>query len=134
MDLVAGRAYPFERRPIRHIDLLLLAATFGLAVAGLLMVYSATRPALVATGVDPRTYLKRQVTFVGIGAVAVMVAAVFDYRFLKVYAGLVYAGSLALLVLVRTPLGTTVKGSQRWFQLAGFQFAPSELAKLALVV
>ncbi|HYX79303.1 MAG TPA: rod shape-determining protein RodA, partial [Actinomycetota bacterium] len=46
----------------------------------------------------------------------------------------VYAGSLALLVLVRTPLGTTVKGSQRWFQLAGFQFAPSELAKLALVV
>ena len=134
MDLVAGRAYPFERRPIRHVDLLLVVAMLGLAIAGLLMVYSATRPSLVATGIDPRTFLKRQVTFVGIGAVAVMVAAVFDYRFLKVYAGLVYAGSLALLVLVRTPLGTTVKGSQRWFQLAGFQFAPSELAKLALVV
>ena len=134
MDLVARRAYPLERRPIRHVDLLLVAAMLGLAIAGLLMVYSATRPSLVATGIDPRTFLKRQVTFVGIGAVAVMVAAVFDYRFLKVYAGLVYAGSLALLVLVRTPLGTTVKGSQRWFQLAGFQFAPSELAKLALVV
>jgi rod shape determining protein RodA len=41
--------------------------------------------------------------------------------------------SLALLVLVRTPLGTTIRGSQRWFQLFGFQLAPSEIAKLALV-
>ena len=41
--------------------------------------------------------------------------------------------SLVLLVLVRTPLGTTVKGSQRWFELFGFQLAPSEIAKLALI-
>jgi rod shape determining protein RodA len=134
MDVVASRSYPLERRPIRHVDLLLLGATLGLAVAGLFMVYSATRQSLVATGSDPTTFVKRQVTFVGVGAVAILLAASFDYRFLKVYAGIVYAVSLALLVLVRTPLGTTVKGSQRWFQLAGFQFAPSELAKLALVV
>jgi rod shape determining protein RodA len=134
MDVVASRTYPLERRPIRHVDLLLLAATMGLAAAGLLMVYSATRPSLLATGMDPTTFVERQVTFVGIGAAAVLIAASFDYRFLKVYAGLVYALSLALLILVRTPLGTTVKGSQRWFQLAGFQFAPSELAKLALIV
>jgi rod shape determining protein RodA len=51
-----------------------------------------------------------------------------------VYAGLIYAASLVLLVLVRSPLGTSVKGSQRWFQLFGFQFAPSEIAKLALII
>jgi rod shape determining protein RodA len=34
---------------------------------------------------------------------------------------------------VRTPLGTTVKGSQRWFELFGFQLAPSEIAKIALI-
>jgi rod shape determining protein RodA len=134
MDLVAGRSYPLERRPIRHLDLLLLAATFGLAVAGLFMVYSATHQSLTATGLDPSTFLKRQVTFVGLGAVVLLLTASFDYRFLKVYAGLVYAASLVLLVLVRTPFGTTVKGSQRWFQVAGFQFAPSEAAKLALIV
>jgi rod shape determining protein RodA len=60
--------------------------------------------------------------------------AAFDYRFLKVYAGMIYVASLALLVLVRTPLGATVRGSQRWFQLFGFQFAPSEAAKLAVIV
>jgi rod shape determining protein RodA len=134
MDLVATKAYPSERRPIRHLDPVLLLAVCGLSVVGLFMVYSATHQSLSAVGLDPGTFLKRQVTFVALGTVVVLFAASFDYRFLKVYAGLVYAGSLVLLVLVRTPLGTTVKGSQRWFQLFGFQFAPSELAKLALII
>jgi rod shape determining protein RodA len=50
-----------------------------------------------------------------------------------VYAGLIYAASIVLLLLVRSPLGSTVKGSQRWFELFGFQLAPSEIAKLALI-
>ena len=52
--------------------------------------------------------MKRQVTFLALGAVVLFAAASFDYRFLKVYAGLIYASSMALLVLVRTPLGTSV--------------------------
>jgi rod shape determining protein RodA len=40
---------------------------------------------------------------------------------------------VVLLLLVRTPLGTSVKGSQRWFELFGFQLAPSEIAKLAVI-
>jgi rod shape determining protein RodA len=77
--------------------------------------------------------MKKQLGFLLIGAVVLLLAASFDYRFVKVYAGLIYVASLILLILVRTPLGTTVKGSQRWFQLFGFQFAPSEVAKLALI-
>jgi rod shape determining protein RodA len=73
------------------------------------------------------------VGFLALGAVVVMLAASFDYRFVKVYAGLVYVASIVLLLLVRTPLGTTVKGSQRWFELFGFQLAPSEIAKVAVI-
>jgi rod shape determining protein RodA len=134
MDLVATKTYPSERRPIRHLDPVLLLAVFALAVVGLFMVYSATHQSLSAVGLDPGTFLKKQVTFVALGSVMVLLAASFDYRFLKVYAGLIYAASLVLLVLVRSPLGTSVKGSQRWFQLFGFQFAPSEIAKLALII
>jgi rod shape determining protein RodA len=61
-----------------------------------------------------------------------LVASV-DYRMFKVYAGIAYTSSLVLLVLVRTPFGTSVKGSQRWFELFGFQLAPSEIAKLAVI-
>jgi rod shape determining protein RodA len=134
MDLVATKTYPSERRPIRHLDPVLLLDVFALAVVGLFMVYSATHQSLSAVGLDPGTFLKKQVTFVALGSVMVLLAASFDYRFLKVYAGLIYAASLVLLVLVGSPLGTSVKGSQRWFQLFGFQFAPSEIAKLALII
>jgi len=133
MDLVAGKTYPAERRPIRHLDPILLLAAAVLAVIGLFAIYSATHQSLAAIGGDPGRFVKRQLTFLAVGGVVVLLAASFDYRLVKVYAGLVYVSSLVLLVLVRTPLGTSVKGSQRWFELLGFQLAPSELAKLALI-
>jgi rod shape determining protein RodA len=133
MDVVATKLYLSERRPLRHLDPVLLVAVLALGIVGLVTIYSATHASLVAQRIDPGFYLKKQLTFVTLGIVAILVAASFDYRFVKVYAGIVYVASLALLVLVRTPLGTTIRGSQRWFQLFGFQLAPSELAKLALV-
>jgi rod shape determining protein RodA len=133
MDLVAGKAYPLERRPLRHVDPVLILAVLALGVIGLFAIYSSTHVSLEASHLDPARFVKRQVTFLALGAIAVMAAASFDYRFLKVYAGLVYAASILLLLLVRTPLGTTVKGSQRWFELFGFQLAPSEIAKVALI-
>ena len=133
MDLVATRMYMSERRPLRHLDPVLLVAVLALGIVGLVTIYSATHASLVAQRIDPGFYLKKQLTFVTLGIVVILVAASFDYRFAKVYAGIVYVASLALLVLVRTPLGTTIRGSQRWFQLFGFQLAPSEFAKLALV-
>jgi len=133
MDVVATKLYVSERRPLRHLDPILLLSVLALGMVGLVTIYSATHASLVAQRIDPGFYLKKQLTFVTLGVVVILVAASFDYRFVKVYAGIIYVASLALLVLVRTPLGTTVRGSQRWFQLFGFQLAPSELAKLALV-
>jgi rod shape determining protein RodA len=133
MDLVAGRAYPIERRPMRHVDVVLLIATIGLVIVGVFAIYSSTHQSLVAVDLDPGRFVKRQVTFVTLAVVVLLAVASFDYRFLRVYAGLLYAASVVLLVLVRTPLGTSVKGSQRWFELFGFQLAPSEIAKLAVI-
>ncbi|HET9722623.1 MAG TPA: rod shape-determining protein RodA [Actinomycetota bacterium] len=134
MDLVAGKVFPAERRPIRHIDPALLLAMLALIVSGLFMVYSATHQSLSAVALDPGTYLKRQATFAALGVVIVMLMASFDYRFLRIYAGMIYGASILLLLLVRTPLGTAVKGSQRWFEVFGFQLTPSELTKIALII
>ena len=133
MDLAAGRMVTSERRAIRHVDPVLIAAAIGLAVIGLLAIYSATHQSLAAVGLDPGRFVKRQLTFLAVALIVLMLAASFDYRLLKVYAGIVYVSSLVLLVLVRTPIGTSVKGAQRWFELFGFQLAPSEVAKLALI-
>ena len=133
MDLVAGRAYPIERRPVRHIDPVLIIAVIGLVIIGVFAIYSTTNEALSAVDLDPARFVKRQITFAVLAVVVVLAVASFDYRFLRVYAGLIYATSIVLLILVRTPFGTSVKGSQRWFELFGFQLAPSEIAKIALI-
>lgn len=133
MEATAGRLAMGGRRVIRHVDPALLIAVVMLALVGLFAIYSATHQSLEAVGLDPGRFVKRQVTFLAVAAIVLLLVASIDYRLLKVYAGIVYVSSLVLLVLVRTPIGTSVKGSQRWFELFGFQLAPSEIAKLAVI-
>ena len=135
MDLVAGRVYADERRPIRHIDGLLLLVTAILIVLGFFLLYSATNQPLRQDRLDPFLRVNKQMVTAAIGVVLILVMATFDYRFLKVYAGFIYAGVVVTLLLVRVPfLGSSAAGAQRWFEVAGFQVTPSEFAKLGLIV
>jgi rod shape determining protein RodA len=134
MDLVVGRAWEHDRRPLRHLDPVLLLVTLLLAVIGLFLVYSATHQSLVEIGIDPGLFVKKQATAFVLGIVLLLLVATFDYRFYKVYAGFIYAGTVVSLVLVRTPLGGSSSGAQRWFEFGGFQVTPSEFAKIALIL
>jgi rod shape determining protein RodA len=134
MDLVAGRVWSDERRPIRHLDPVLLVTPMLLSVVGLFLVYSATHRSLDALGLDPGQFVKKQFTALVLGFVMLVVVAAFDYRFYKVYAGFIYAGAVVALVLVQTPLGASPSGAQRWFTFGGFQLSPSEFAKIALAL
>lgn len=56
-----------------------------------------------------------------------------NYRvILKLY-WLIYAGNLALLVLVHL-MGEKINGARRWLVLFGIQFQPSETAKIFLIL
>jgi rod shape determining protein RodA len=134
MDLVASRTWEHDRRPLRHIDPVLLIVTLLLSVIGLFLVYSATNQSLVAVREDPGLFVKKQATAFVLGIVLLLLVATFDYRFYKVYAGFIYAGAVISLVLVRTPLGGSSSGAQRWFEFGGFQVTPSEFAKVALIL
>jgi rod shape determining protein RodA len=134
MEITAGRLIRDERAgpPIRHLDPTLIVAAVALAVYGLFMVYSATHQSLQTLGEDPGFYLKKQFAFLLLGLVVLLVAASVDYRLVKVYAPLAWAGATFMLLLVLTPLGSETAGAQRWISLFGFQFQPSEFAKLAV--
>ena len=118
----------------RHVDVGLAVATVGVACFGLLMIYSATRDKLVAQGLDPGYYVKRQAAFVVVGIVVMVVAASIDYRRLRDFAPIFYGGSVLALLLIMTPLGKRSKGAQAWFQIGAYQLEPSEFAKIALIV
>ena len=135
MDLVAGRAFAEERRPIRHIDAVLLVVTALMLVVGFFLLYSATNQTLRQDRLDPFLRVNKQMVTAAIGVVLLLAIAAFDYRFLKVYAGFVYAGVITSLLLVRIPfLSASAAGAHRWFEVAGFQIAPSEFAKIGLIV
>ena len=112
---------------------MLIGVTLLLAVYGLLMVYSATHQSLETLGEDPGFYLKKQAAFTMLGAIVLVLSTVFDYRLAKVYAPILYGVTALLLLMVLTPLGSETAGAQRWISLPGFQFQPSEVAKVVLI-
>ena len=68
-----------------------------------------------------------------VGLVIMVVVSLIDYSFLLKFPYFYYAAMIALLTLVLTA-GKTVGGATRWIIIAGIQFQPSELAKLAIIV
>jgi rod shape determining protein RodA len=137
MDLVAGRAFAQERRPIRHVDWFLIVIALALSVVGLLLLYSATSQTLRQGGFDPFDRVNKQAITMVLGAGAALAIASIDYRFWKIYAGFIYIASVIALLLVRVPgIGTTdsTGTAQRWFAVGPLQITPSEFTKLAIIV
>ena len=123
-----------ESAPWLHLDLVLVVAVTAIASLGTLMVYSATRRKLEASGISPQYYLNRQMVFVILGLALMVGMTLVDYRVFRDRAAFIYPATVALLLAVLTPLGSNSKGAQAWFQLGSFQFQPSEWAKIALIV
>ncbi|MGQ0519584.1 MAG: rod shape-determining protein RodA [Actinomycetota bacterium] len=116
--------------PWRHVDVTLLGAVLAIAALGVLMVYSASRN----LGADEAYFLRRQAVFTLMGIGVMALVATVDYRLFRDFAPLIYAVCVAGLLLVLSPLGSNRRGAQAWFQIAGFQLQPSELAKVGLIV
>ncbi len=120
--------------PYRHLDLTLLLSTLGIAAIGVLMVYSSTRQKQETAGLDPAFYLKRQLVYVALGLVALAVVCLVDYRRIRDFTPMLYGGAILALLLVISPIGTSRRGTQAWFQIGSFQFQPSEVSKVVLIV
>jgi rod shape determining protein RodA len=129
-------ARAFARNSVlRQMDWLLVAVVSGLSAIGILLVWSATQPSLIAAGQDPRTYLKKQLLWAVIGLILMFTVSFADSRRLRSWAPLVYGATLLGLLAVLSPLGSDINGARAWINLpGGFQVEPSELAKVALVL
>ncbi|MCA1571613.1 MAG: rod shape-determining protein RodA [Chloroflexi bacterium] len=123
-----------RRAPIRHVDPTLLMVTLLLGVFGALMIFSATAPKQEEAGLDPSSFLKRQVAYLVVGGILMIAMSLFDYRYLRSFAPFVYGATLLALVVVLTPLGDVQSGARRWIDFGVFQAQPSELAKIAVIV
>ncbi|HEV7858102.1 MAG TPA: putative lipid II flippase FtsW [Pyrinomonadaceae bacterium] len=117
-----------------QVDRWLFAATAGLALFGVVMVYSASAVMAEQENHNQYYYVIKQGVWTGIGFLAMLGAMRFDYQGLRnrrlVY-GLMAMTALALLAVFAFP---RINGAHRWIKLAGFSVQPSEAAKLAVTV
>ena len=105
----------------------------GLAAVGVVAVYSAvTYLAEVRAGTEPVHFLVNHLIRVTVALGVMWGVSLIDYRTLARYSQIALLGALVLLVAVKIA-GVFSPGTDRWLQIAGVGFQPSELARVALV-
>lgn len=103
-------------------------------------VYAISIIGILVIGSAKKSVQDEQILGLVLGTIAMLVISLMDYTWVLKFYWLLYAGNLVLLLLVRipftniTPLGKDVNGAVRWLNIGGFQFQPSELAKLILIL
>lgn len=118
------------RRGLRQIDWVVATTTLLIVSLGLLVLYSS---GIKAGEVKSEIDASRQFLYAGIGLVGFIIASRIDYRVFKSYVILLYV--LMILSLIAVSLfGFTVNGAQLWISVGYFQFQPSEMAKLVLIL
>ncbi|MFR4350926.1 MAG: FtsW/RodA/SpoVE family cell cycle protein [Roseburia sp.] len=76
---------------------------------------------------------RKQLLGMVLGLALMIVVSCIDYRFILRFSWLIYLFAVAMLVLVIVA-GEDSKGAQRWFKIGGFQFQPSELVKILMIL
>jgi rod shape determining protein RodA len=116
-----------DRRLLLNVDWALLATALFIITLSVLSMWT------LAPGRGGSALAWRQISWVGIGLVALLVVTSLDYRSLVRVAPVLYVGGLALLLAVLV-LGRSVSGARRWIHLGPLTFQPSELFKLVFIL
>ena len=121
-----------RKKKMGEIDYGIFYTVALLLVIGVVMVYSASSYYAMFINKDSMYYLKRQLlsAIIGVGAMAFTMC--FDYHKLKKYTVGIMIVSIVLLIAVL--FSSEVNGAQRWIQIGGFSFQPSDLVKYVVVL
>ena len=115
-------------------DKWLFAATTGLALFGVVMVYSASAVIAERENGNQFYYVIKQGVWVAIGFGVMLLMMQFNYQQLKnrrlVYGSLLLCTVALMSVFAFSP----TNGAHRWLKFPGFSMQPSELSKLALII
>ena len=107
---------------IRDYDIKLIIMVIALNVIG-----------VMAIGSAKESVQSKQLLGLIAGIFIMIVISFLDYTLLLKLYWLMYIANLALLVMVAF-LGKEAGGAQRWLNIFGFQFQPSETAKILLIL
>ncbi|MFI3254730.1 MAG: putative peptidoglycan glycosyltransferase FtsW [Eubacteriales bacterium] len=122
------------------IDVPFFMLTMLLLGIGLVMMFSASyATAYYDSSADGATfYIEKQLRFAFVGLVVMFFISKFNYQHYRQLAFPAVVFSIILLILVVGPFGLgfgeAEVGSQRWLKIGSFNFQPSEIAKVTVIV
>ena len=126
-----------ERRLIREASFGLTGKLWQISWLYVLMLCALAGVGYVALysagGGSPEPFASKHILRFGFGLVLMICIAMVDIRVIAKMSWLGYALGVLLLILV-LKMGHTGKGAERWLNLGGMQWQPSELMKIALVM
>jgi rod shape determining protein RodA len=111
---------------IREIDWFLLALLLANTALGVILIYSASYYL-------PGHFFLKQLLWVFISLLFLVLLLAIDYRILVEYSHYVYLFFVIVLIVILI-FGRTVAGAKSWFRVAFMGGQPSELAKIALML
>lgn len=129
----------WKRRPLLSrragaCDFAIVVLTTGLVIFGIVMVFSASYYFSLNNTGSPYGYLRKQTLWAIIGFAIMYGCSKLDYHAWRRWSIYIILGSLFLLVLVLTPLGTNVNGATRWLYIGPVSIMPGEIAKWAVII
>lgn len=119
----------FKQYQLRDYRFRLLFYVYAISIIGIMVIGSALK-----------SVQSSQIKGLIIGTAAMAAVSLMDYIWVLKFYWLIYVFNLVLLALVKIPFagiepfGKEVNGATRWLNIGGFQFQPSELSKLLLIL
>ncbi len=115
----------FKHYNIKHYDFSMIFLVILLSGIGAYLVR------MVQT--EEENFFTKQIFGIILGICIVIIVSLIDYHFICQFYVILYIINLGLLVAVRL-VGDTINNSKRWLDLIVFQFQPSELSKIFIII
>ena len=112
-----------KRYKLKNYNFLLVILLITISTIGVLLIGSAARE-----------YQSRQLIGVITGLILMVVISLIDFSWILNFSWILYVLNLVLLVILKTGFGEENLGATRWLNIGGFQFQPTEIAKIILII
>lgn len=90
---------------------------------------------IIVIGSANGNYQTKQILGMILGVVVMVITSLIDYEYFMKLSWPIYAFTVMMLAIIMLPgVGDNSKGAQRWIEIGGFRFQPSELAKILLIL
>ena len=111
-----------QKLRIKDFDFKLVILILATSILGILVIGSAKE-----------SLQSRQLMGLVLGVFLMLLIAFTDYGFILKFYWVIYAANIGLLLMVQF-FGDSANNAQRWIEIAGIRFQPSESAKILLIL